>query len=357
MNGRCIRRTRRLRLPIASFSHAVRTGPYVFVGAKGSLSARTRGVIGRGDLERQADRVLQNLATALEELESGLDRVSELRLWVEDPRAAASALAVARARAPDAAVAVRSSGSFPIPGFLLEADAIAVDSGVARAVNAMPAGLSATRAGELTVLEGPIPGSPDGVAWDADAAVEHCLAAIRAACGDEDLLLVLDVRLDHLARADAFAAAWRGQSGAPAVAMTVAPSTTPTTVGTVRAVIAASAVARHAAADGTAFATRSGSWVVAGSTGSAATDGEAGAVTRLARALDEAGARIDDVLHVTATVPGWLAYRAFDAAYASRFAPPFPARTTIQAQLPDASAAIQLLAIARTGMPIDYLTS
>jgi reactive intermediate/imine deaminase len=64
------------------------------------------------------------------------------------------------------------------------------------------------------------------------------------------------------------------------------------------------------------------------------------------RCLAAAGCSMDDVVKVTAFLSDLRDFEAYNRAYADRFSPPYPARSTVGARLPD-GILVEIEAVAR----------
>lgn len=68
---------------------------------------------------------------------------------------------------------------------------------------------------------------------------------------------------------------------------------------------------------------------------------------RIAATLQGEGLALDDVVSITAYLTDPADFAAFNRAYAGRFKPPFPVRTTVRADLMLPGARLELTAVAR----------
>lgn len=374
---RLVRSTPELSRPIASFSHAVRHDGVSVVGAKASLSPGDGSLVAAGDAAGQAERALTSLEIALRALDARSSDIVHLRLWVADLRQAAAvrALVDRRTSSGSPVISVFHSPAFPLPGFLVEVDAVAAGPSWARTALMADDRRIGLAAGSLVVLEdvfaahshrsGAESGKGPGTPFDtALSAVRRQLAASGL---DERQLMRVDVRLAHPGHAAEFERAWQAAFVAPRPPRLVVFSSLvePGAVIQLSAMAATGVVERvpyadvgveGRAAQAESAGARSGP-LIAAVGGSPCLDTQPPvqsddawrAIDTAVLAIEALGGSADQLLRVTASLPDWHRYREFDAAYSGRLAPPYPARSTVQAQLPQPDQVVQIEALAGAG--------
>lgn len=375
--SRVVRSTAELSRPIASFSHAVRHEGVSFVGAKASLSPGDGSLVAPGDAGRQAERAMASLEIALRGLDARMSDIVQLRLWVADLRQASAvrALVAREMSSGSPVISVFHSPAFPLAGFLVEVDAVAAGPNLARTALVANDRRMGVVAGSLVVLEDTFAGhgvqlgaeSGDGGGTPFDIALDTVRRRLEASGLDQRHLMRLDVRLAHPGHAAGFERAWQAAFVPPRPPRLVVFSSLvdPDAVIQVSAMASTGTVDRVSCADvgldgGGAqvesAGARSGPLIIAvggplclGAHPPIHPDDAWGTIDTAMLAIKALGGSPDRLLRVTATLPDWHRYREFDAAYAGRLARPYPARSTVQAQLPQPHHAVQIESVAAGG--------
>jgi enamine deaminase RidA (YjgF/YER057c/UK114 family) len=123
--------TNLLMRPIAHFSHAVRVGDLIHIGATAGTDAQRRlagATPGRVDVAAQTQQMFDNVETVLELVDARPEDVVRVKTYVADPRDIAAYLKLYGERFGKTAadhVVVGSQG-FPLPQAALEIDVVAV---------------------------------------------------------------------------------------------------------------------------------------------------------------------------------------------------------------------------------------
>jgi enamine deaminase RidA (YjgF/YER057c/UK114 family) len=120
----------RLMQPIAHFSHGVRVGTTVHLGAAAGVDATRRlagTTVGVGDMTAQADRMFANLRIALEALGGAWHQVVRVKTYIVDWRdlPAYSAVYARQFTAPYPTASTVGTWGFPLPQILLETELVA----------------------------------------------------------------------------------------------------------------------------------------------------------------------------------------------------------------------------------------
>jgi 2-iminobutanoate/2-iminopropanoate deaminase len=110
--------------PVAPFSLAVRSGDYLFVSGQVAQDPATGALIG-GDVARQADQVLRNLAAVLEAAGKNLGDVVRVGVYLTDMAdfAAVNSVYITHFQAPYPARTAIGVAALPL-GAAVEMDAI-----------------------------------------------------------------------------------------------------------------------------------------------------------------------------------------------------------------------------------------
>lgn len=343
--------------PIGPYSYAVRAGRLIFLGgtpgttAEGRMAGQSRG---RADLDAQTSEALVRARRAVEQAGGSWEALLRLNVFVEDWK---------RADEFEAAYATLVPTPGPartVAGYRLAQDSMLVEVeglGSLDPVLDLPAagGLTGRRAGFLVVLDGCLP--LDGVgrlAGRGDFARQAAVVCDRL----ERALSAAGMRLDDVIRLRTTLADVRDRSAWDAVRATrFGPSSRASAVvGASLPIEGARVMAEVTAASGPRrpvggavegdlpAALHAGDLVVVSGLQSLDPDGrvlhpgdiarQAGEVLdRLEAALDGAGMGLGDVVQTQVTLADFRGYAAYNAVYASRFRPPYPARSTVQARL------------------------
>jgi 2-iminobutanoate/2-iminopropanoate deaminase len=331
--------TDRLMKPIAHFSHGLRVGDVIHLGAAAGTDAQQR-LAGRApgitDMTAQAERLFDNFEIALGLLGGGLRDVVRFRAFVNDWRDAAAYDAVYRRRLGgfNASTATLGSWGFPLPHATVEAELIAVVGGTRR-----PHWHTAT--GEQT-----------------EQALRHLTTALEAAgLGARDVVMV-NVSLADMRHYPAFEAAYAAFFRPPYPARTVVATSLRHPSQLVE--IESTAVAgggrpigrglRAAAAESPAMLAGDELYI-GGQLGVAALPAGAEEQTRAAwrrvqALVEEAGMALEDVVRTSNTLTHWLNYAPYNAGYGSFVSAPYPPRATMLGALADPRALVQIEAVA-----------
>lgn len=319
--------TARLMAPIAHFSHGVRVGSRIHIGAEAGtdpqkrLVGETRGI---PDMTAQAERLFDNFEIALSELDGSLKDVVRFRAWVTDWRDAPAFETVRRRRLGERAACVTiGSWGFPLPHATVEAELIAVAGGDA--------------GGQCWGA------ASGGSALDALARMAADLAP--AGLKPRDVITV-NVSLADLREAALLESAWSELFPEPGPARTVIV----TSLGgsDTRVQLEWSALPGGGAPIGPNAVFAGEELYIGGQTG-AGEGAEAQTVAvwqRMTSLLASAGMSRDDVVRTCNTLVDWRDYATYNAGYGRFVARPYPPRATVLGVLPVPGARIQMDAIA-----------
>jgi 2-iminobutanoate/2-iminopropanoate deaminase len=363
----------RLMKPIAHFSHGVRVGDTVHLGAAAGVDATRRlagASVGTGDMTAQAERMFANLRIALEALGGAWHQVVRLKTYLVDWRdlAAYESVCARLFAAPHPAASTVGTWGFPLPQILLETELVACLDGrrdFARAPDSDdPALGGGVLAGGLHYCTAsPADGNGAvGAPADASAQSERALRALaarleRAGLGPGDVAM-LNVSLADIRDLPAFDAAFVRFFRTPYPARTVVgvPLARAGQLIELESIAApgggepveprGGAVPSVPASSGM----RAGDWlfVSAQSTGGIPdAEGQTRAAwTRVAAVLEQAGLGLEDVVRTNNILTDWRLYAGFNAGYGAFVTPPYPPRATVHASLADPRACVQVEAIA-----------
>jgi enamine deaminase RidA (YjgF/YER057c/UK114 family) len=375
-------KTTELLSPIAHFSHAVRFKQYVLVGGKGATDPRSTVSAGGAGVDAaasQAERMFQNVATVLRLLETKPADALQMRVYLTDWRfrPAFEAACQQMFGASPPAMTVVQSLSFAIPDLLLEIDLIAADGGrdkrVVPLADSRRAGL---RFGDLFFTEGLL-GTLERddrtiaeTRVQAETALQTLLAALEQAGLGPGQLARVGLTVADPRDVPAVLEAWRQMLPAPRPPCLLVCAGLPdprarvqvegiAATGGVELVGFGALGASDPELSGESASARAGDLVFTaslpfGSFGAspASRDAETAtdrALDALFAALEPFGCGPADLLRVGAAVPDWRWYRSFNVAYSQRIAPPYPARSAIEALPAGLHQAIELDAIAGLG--------
>jgi enamine deaminase RidA (YjgF/YER057c/UK114 family) len=344
----------RLMVPIAHFSHGIRIGSTIHLGAAAGVDRDRRlagASVGVGDMPAQTEQLFANLRLALEALGGTWQDVVKVKTFIVDWRDLAAYDAV-HARELDAlqpAVAKVGTWGFPLPQILLETELVACLAGAERF------GTSGVRAGGLHYCSAsPATDAPDARA-QSDEALSNLAAALdRAGLRPKDVVM-LTVSLADVRTMPVFEDAFRHVFRPPYPARSV--------VGVplerARQLVQLESIAAYGGgqpigtpAYGAAVSAGmlAGDWLfVSAQTASDETGIESQtrrAWERIAAIADAAGLLLDDVVRTSNVLTDWRSYAGFNAGYGAFVGRPYPPRATVHAALVDPAASVQIEAIA-----------
>ena len=359
--------------PIAHFSHGVRVGTSVHLGAAAGVDAARRlagSTVGVGDMTAQADRMFDNLRIALEALGGAWHQVVRVKTYMVDWRdlPAYDAVYARQFKAPYPAASTVGTWGFPLPQILLETELVAcLDATGRRDTDALAVGAASSggvRAGGLHYCtaaaigdRGGVPVSGDAVA-QAEGALRNLAALLeRAELRLQDVVM-LTVSLADIRALPAFEAVFGRFFRPPYPARSVVgvPLARPGQLVEVES-IAARGGGQPIAPSGSlprgvmaSPGMLAGDWLFA----SAQASGEEpdaerqtrGAWARIAAVLETAGLTPDDVVRTNNILTDWRLYAGFNAGYGAFVSRPYPPRATVHATLADPRACLQIEAIA-----------
>jgi 2-iminobutanoate/2-iminopropanoate deaminase len=349
--------TDRLMKPIAHFSHGVRVGDVIHLGAAAGTDSQKRlagEARGLADMRDQAERLFDNFEIALALLGGGLRDVVRFRSFIADWRDLAAYDAVFRRRFGDRPPSTVTLGSwgFPLPQATVESELIAL---VGRAPGRH--WHTASPKDERGAMVG---GS------DAGAQTEHALrnlaAALKAAGLSAREVVMVNVSLADLRHYAAFEAVYARFFPPPCPARTVVATSLRHASQLVEIESTAVAGGGHPVGLGSLTAPGASSpamlagdeLYVGGQIGVAsggALPGDAeqqtrAAWTRVRALLEEAGMAVEDVVRTSNVLTDWRHYAPYNAGYGAFVAAPYPPRATVLAALPDPRAFVQIEAVA-----------
>jgi 2-iminobutanoate/2-iminopropanoate deaminase len=342
--SRTLIRTDALMVPIAHFSHGLRVGNEIHLGATAGTDANRRLAgtpPGLTDARGQADRMYRNMKLALELLGGSLQDVVRLKTYVTDWRDLGGCEEAygEHFRAPHPSRSIVASWGFPLPFAVVEA--------------------------ELTAVVGPGLRHHHGVAGGESAA--DALSALAAQLRQADLqmrdVVKVTATLAELRDYPAFEAAFTASFRAPypARTITVAPLSHPRRRLELETVavpgggepVHAPGLTRCAGA--CSLAMRAGKHLYVSAQPGIGADGrfangveqQTRAAWRRIHALVEAsGLDPADVVRTNNWLTDWRSYDAFNAGYGEFVRPPYPPRATVIGGMLDAEALVQIEALA-----------
>lgn len=356
----------RLMVPIAHFSHGVRVGSTIHLGAAAGVDADRQlagTTIGTGDMAAQAQQLFANLRLALEALGGTLQDTVKVRTYIVDWRDL-PAYNAAHARAFGTAhVAVSKVGTwgFPLPQILLETELVAVLDGVTRFGPARPGSSGSVRAGALhygtaaAIDESGAVTAPGDVPAQSEEALRNLAATLEQASLTLKDVVMLTVAIDDTRALPAFEAAFRRFFRPPYPARSVvgAPLSRPGQAVELESVAAyggGQPVGRAAAGSLQSPGMLAGDWLfVSAQAHGDEPDGERQtrrAWEAIAATVEAAGMSLDDVVRTNNILTDWRHYAGFNAGYGAFVTAPYPPRATVHATLADPGACVQVEAIA-----------
>jgi enamine deaminase RidA (YjgF/YER057c/UK114 family) len=370
--------TDRLMVPIAHFSHAVRVGDEIHVGATAGTDAARRlagSSPGRVDAAAQAEKMFDNLEIALGLLGAGLKDVVRLRTYAADPRDIAVYRGIYRQRFSNIQPchAVVGSWDFPLPQAAIELDAVAVVGRETARLTALPfvdegCPQAGVRIG-TTHYGTALPFGHDGklAAGDPTAQARQTLEnliTILAAVGLSAREVVnLRVTLADIRDFAAFEAAFQAVFAPPFPSRAVvgAPLQEPEMLVQIESIALAGggqpiedpsrpnalgcASAAMIAGDVLYLSAHTG--LAADQAATAEPEVQAKAAwMRLHQLVEQAEFPPESVLRTNNVLTDWRAYAGFNAGYGSSVSAPYPPRTTVLGQLVDPRARLQIEGVA-----------
>ena len=317
-------RTEALMKPIAQFSHGLRVGNEIHLGATAGTDRHRRlagASPGLADARAQAGRMYENMKLALELLGGRLSDVVRLKTYVTDWRdlaACEEACAVHFGSSKLCGTTVGTWG-FPLPQALIEAD------------------LTAT-AGQRTHQHVTVGG----------ADIAQALAELAARMPVSEVVKVT-VTLADVRDYEAFEERYRAIFEPPYPARTLTQA--PLREAGWRIQVEAIAVPGGGKALGPRARAASSAAMLAGDhlfisaqtgEGDDAESQARAAVRRIRAILDEAGLQPADIVRTSNWLTDWRSYAAFNAGYGQLFEPPYPPRTTVIGSLAEPQALLQI---------------
>ena len=359
--GRVIR-TPELMQPIAHFSHAVRVGELVHIGATAgtdaarTLAGETPGLV---DVEAQMQQMFDNLDTVLGLLGARREHLVRVKSYVTDVRYIARHENIFEQRFGQGqpAHAVVGSPGFPLPQAAVELDAVAI---VGSPISFLSdGGVLAGSRHYCTAL--PIGAEGSDVTGQSRAALAQLSSALaRAGLAQRDVVN-LHVTLRDVRDFPSFEYAFREMFGRPYPSRTVVAA--PLARPRLRVQIESTAFAGGGRAIGMDDA-RSGcaspavlvgeELFISGQLGidqsgrlmKGAEQQTRSVWARMAELLALAGMQTEQVLRTNNILSDWRDYGEFNRGYGANVSLPFPPRTTAIAGLLEPDALIQIEAIA-----------
>jgi enamine deaminase RidA (YjgF/YER057c/UK114 family) len=326
--GKTVIHTDALMVPIAAFSHGLRVGDEIHLGATAGTDAKRRLV---GTPHAQADQMYRNMKLALGLLGGGLEDVVRLKVYINDWRDMGACEEAYgehfRSRHPSRATV--GSWGFPLPFALIEA--------------------------ELTAVVGS-PGAHYEVAGGEDP--RQALSSLASKIERMDEVVKLTVTLADLRDYAAFEAVFTDffRPPYPARTMTVAPLSDPrkrfeiesvTVAGGGEPIKARSVVAGPGAASPAMLAGQH--LYISAQSGVDAVGVEAqtrAAWRRIHALVESAGMDAADVVRTNNWLVDWRSYKGFNTGYADFVQPPYPPRATVIGGILEPGALVQIEALA-----------
>jgi len=355
--------TDRVMKPIAHFSHAVRVGNVIHLGATAGTDAQRRlagATPGLVDVAAQTRKMFENAATVLGLLGAGLEHVVRLKTYITDLRdlpVYEKLYAETFGNIRPNHVIVGSAG-FPLPQAAIEFDLVAV---VDSAVTRLPeAGDAAHAADRYYCTAGPASGDAPPPASFA-AQMEEALRQLRArlAAGGFSLgdTVYLHVTLQDVRDAATCATAVKAffPQPAPACVVVVAPLPKPDWMLQLEAVaVKGGGRPVRAGLSSTEFdlgtpAMLAGDELYIGGQFGRGAGVEAqtrAAWDRIRALLDAVGMDAAAILRTNNVLTDWRNYAGFNAGYGANVSEPYPPRTTVLGGLAQRDALVQIEALA-----------
>jgi 2-iminobutanoate/2-iminopropanoate deaminase len=364
--------TDRVMVPIAHFSHAVRVGNVIHLGATAGTDAQRRlagATPGLIDFGAQAEKMFDNARIVLEILGAGSSDVLRIKTYITDMRDVPIYLASydsAFGQVRPNHIVVGSAG-FPLPQAGLELDLVAV---IGSSVERFPAeGNPAQAEGRCYCTAGPILGPEavgesfqDAFARQARSAFQQMEAALAAAGRSPGETVYLHVTLSDARLAEDFGSCFRSwfPQAQPACTVVVAAVEDPNCLLSLEAIAVAGGgtpIGGDIAAE-SAFgppAVLAGDELYIG--GQYGVDGNgrlAGGVeaqtlaawVRVRDLLEAAGMTGDHILRTNNILTDWRSYAGFNAGYGANVRKPYPPRATVLGGLAMPGALVQVEGVA-----------
>ncbi len=365
--------TDRVMEPIAHFSHAVRVGNVIHLGATAGTDARRRlagATPGLIDFGAQTEKMFDNATIVLGLLGAGLIDVVRVKTYIADLRDCplyreSYDRTFERVRPSHTVV---GSAGFPLPQAGLELDLVAVVGG---AVDRFPAAGDATQAdGRFYCVAGPGLGPDrDGASLQetfnrqAESAFDQlkgCLAGGGHALSDA---VYLHATLSDVRLAEAFGRCFQARfpQAQPACVVSIASLEDPGCMLHLEAVaiagggtpVRADVAAPHPGL-GSAAVLAGDELYIGGQCGvdrngrlAAGVEAQTlAAWDRIRFLLEAAGMTTDHILRTNNVLTDWRSYRAFNAGYGANVRVPYPPRATVLGALAAQGALVQIEAIA-----------
>lgn len=362
--------TDKLMRPIAHFSHAVRVGQMIYVGATAGTDAALQlagSKPGYVDAAAQTVRMFDNLATVLDILGGSIADLVNAKVYVVDPRDIRQVQQISDTRLSDARAAQALVGShgFPLPQAAIELDAIAIlNSGAHKRYLAETSHIHAVRVGKRFYGTATPGLASRDAALSFPQQIDRAFATLidlltQAGLGAADLVS-LHVTLAHVAETALFNVWSKKVLGDQAVAVTVviAPLPDPAIRVQFEAFAWAGGGRRIPAPAGEVQAVLAGDEIHFGGSlgyerpGNLPDGAERqidAAWSNIAAMLELAGSGAENVLRTNNILTDWRDYAGFNRGYGKHVGRPFPPRTTILAGLAAPDARIQIAGIVYCG--------
>ncbi|MGE0796968.1 MAG: Rid family hydrolase [Lautropia sp.] len=366
MSEKRVIQTDRLMRPIAHFSHAVRTGDLLHVGAAAGTDDQRRlagATPGALDPVAQAAATFDNLETVLQLLDASPDDLCRVKLYVADPRDIAACVDVFERRY--GAIGLRpvlvGSHCFPLPQAALELDAVAL-AGSRPATRVVPGAVARGNAARCFVVAHAPEAADGAVPADASAQTTAMAAALQSAIEAAGMtirdIVNLQVTIPDLRDLPAVERVLGTVLRAPypACSLVQAPLGQPALKVQVEATCLAGGGLPLTAPDCVTALACASPAMLAGdelyigaqngiAEGIPAADVEAQtrrAFARIGALLTAAGMTTDCVLRTNNVLVDWRDYGAFNRGYGASVTPPYPPRTTAHGGLADPAARVQI---------------
>ena len=348
--------TDRLMKPIAHFSHGVRVGHMIHLGAAAGTDPQQR-LAGRApgvpDMTAQSERLFDNFEIALRLLGGELRDVVRFRAFLNDWRHLSAYDEVYRRRLGGfhASTATLGSWGFPLPHASVEAELVAVLGGAGK---------------HHWHTASPIDdrGAPSA-GFDAGTQTRHALRRLATALeatglGPRDVVMV-NVSLADMRHYTAFEAAYAGFFPPPYPARTVVATSLryPAQLVEIESIAVAGGGrpvdGGLTAPPGVSPAMLAGEELYIGGQLGVAADGSLyadaeqqtrAAWTRVQALLEGAGMTLADVVRTSNVLTDWRNYAPYNAGYGAFVAAPYPPRATVLGSLVDPRALVQIEAVA-----------
>jgi 2-iminobutanoate/2-iminopropanoate deaminase len=342
--------------PIAHFSHGVRVGQTIHLGAAAGTDAHQRlagRVPGVADMTAQSERLFDNFEIALQLLGGALSNVVRFRAFVSDWRHLSAYDEVYRRRLGGfhPSTVMLGSWGFPLPHATVEAELVAVLGGAGKHRWHTASPFDERRA-PSTDLD---PGA------QTRRALRRLATALEAAgLGAGDVVMV-NVSLGDMRHYAAFEAAYMEFFRPPYPARTVVATSLrhPGQLVEIESIAVAGGgrpvVGSLTAPAGASPAMLAGDELYIGGQLGVSADGsffgDAEQQTRTAwmrvqALLEEAGMTLADVVRTSNVLTDWRNYVLYNAGYGPFVAAPYPPRATVLGSLGDPRALVQIEAVA-----------